>query len=617
MANKERFNWQWLSPCVCAVAFAVVGFIFLYVKNHDYLFMAQGQSLFVNTSAFLAERMAVPGGLLQWAGCYLTQFFYYPALGSSLLIIIWLATYFILLKTFKVGQMWTALGLIPLFALLCSTIDLGYWLYYLKMPGYWFVNSVGFLLCAVSMWISRHVRGWYSLIWIVLWTAIGYPLFGWSALLGTLYAAIFSAVTPTDNKTQKSVNVCVGVLSIVAMPLLWYQVYPQIRFDSIWTYGFPWFQAEKDSGSPWMVLPFYVVVASPLLLVAVERFVKLKEGKLGSLVTVAVIAAGAYLVSLANFDDYNYQAEMRMYKYAEDGEWDRILEESASLPGTPTRQMVTFKNLALLNTGQMGSMMYHYDNGGKPPVTRDSLKVRMVQTAAPMIYYCFGRLNFATRWSIENNVEFGVSINNLKVQARCALLNGEANLLKRYTNVMRNTMFYKEYAEELDMLSRNRAQLSKDQRFAVAKELHDSFSDVIDGDDGLCEMYILNYFGNTFNRSNKLTQELTLNYAMINKSIPMFWPKFFVYAQLHANEEMPIHYQEAAFLYGVLENKVDISQMPFDKQRIIERYSSFNQITQGMLKQGMTTEQVGESTRATFGDTFWWFYFFCRNVKSY
>ena len=143
------------------------------------------------------------------------------------------------------------------------------------------------------------------------------------------------------------------------------------------------------------------------------------------------------------------------------------------------------------------------------------------------------------------------------------------------------------------------------------------FSNILDGDQGLCEMYIINYFSNTMNKDNKLLQEVTLLYSLIQKDIQQFWPRFFLYATLHEKEQMPIHYQEAAYLYGNLEKEVDITKMPFDQQLVVSRYNQFNQMTQAYLKQGMSTEQIAEATKSMFGDTFWWFYFFCRDVKSY
>ena len=141
---------------------------------------------------------------------------------------------------------------------------------------------------------------------------------------------------------------------------------------------------------------------------------------------------------------------------------------------------------------------------------------------------------------------------------------------------------------------------------------------VLDGDNGLCEMYLLNYFSNTMNKDSKLLQELTLNYALIQKDIQLFWPRFFLYAQLHQDQDMPTHYQEAAYLYGNLEPQtVNIAGMPFDQQKVIERYQNFQQLSQSLLASGMKAPEVGEAMKSSYGDTFYWFYFFCRDIHSY
>ena len=102
---------------------------------------------------------------------------------------------------------------------------------------------------------------------------------------------------------------------------------------------------------------------------------------------------------------------------------------------------------------------------------------------------------------------------------------------------------------------------------------------------------------------------------MLSKESKLFWPKFALYDYLHKNEETPIHYQEAAYLYSILDN-IKISY-PFDQNKIINRYESFAQITRSMLDQGMTEAQVGEATKDLYGDTFWWFYFFVSDIETY
>ena len=104
---------------------------------------------------------------------------------------------------------------------------------------------------------------------------------------------------------------------------------------------------------------------------------------------------------------------------------------------------------------------------------------------------------------------------------------------------------------------------------------------------------------------------------MVQKDIQLFWPRFFIYARLHKGERMPTHYQEAALLYGNLEpQNVNISNMPFDK-KVKDDYAGFQQMSQSLVTAGMDNKQVGEAMKSTYGNTFFWFYFFSRNVYSY
>jgi hypothetical protein len=238
-----------------------------------------------------------------------------------------------------------------------------------------------------------------------------------------------------------------------------------------------------------------------------------------------------------------------------------------------------------------------------------------VHTIGPQLYYNYGKSNFACRWAIENSVEYGFSVEQLKMLTRTSLIAGEHRAARKYINLLRNTTFHRKWAEEWDKMLRSPKLYHRSTEYQNIKPLR-AFSNVLDGDDGLCEMYIINYFSRSISSVPKF-QEQTLVYALVQKDIELFWQRFFQYATIHASEPMPIHYQEAAYLYGDLEHKVDISQMPFDEQRIKQRYASFQQATQQMLSRGMSAEQVGEATRSIYGDTFWWFYFFCRNIQSY
>lgn len=618
------------------VAIAVLGGYYLVGCNSDVLFMAQSKSYFTTNPVFLRECMQLPGGFISWVASYLVQYFYHPAWGAGIMIAIWVASMWLSKLAFKVKGAWMAVLAIPVVCLLVSMIDMGYWIYYIKQTGYWFYGTVGyFFVMAMMVLHSSLKRKKIDRIITTTLVALTYSFAGWYTLLTLAYIAVMAIADnlqkpaqPEENLYEepkrnpllgKMVIVLFPLVLIGVVPLFSYQFYSAIRLEDAWTTGFPNFINDKMvSYTP--EIPFMVLAAIPLIFpfLPKEKDLKGKMVWVVYLVTIALMVASYIWVDKNNFQNYNYHAELRMYRATEEQEWDKVLDEMGNIPGNASRQMVLMKNIALMNKGEMGTRMFKYNNMGEPPTNGfDTLAVHMVQTAAPLIYYYHGKTNFTVRWCIENSVEFGYNFDNLKMLARCALIGGEMDAAKKYLDILSTSTFYKDWAQDLMPITEKPELIKKHHEFDTVRELRDHMGTVLDGDNGLCEMYLLNYFSNTMNKDDKLLQELTLNYAMVQKDIQLFWPRFFLYAQLHQGEEMPTHYQEAAYLYGNLEpQNVNISNMPFDA-KVKERYQGFQQLSQSLLQTGMQPKEVGEAMKSTYGDTFYWFYFFCRDVHSY
>ena len=613
-------KYAWFYPCIFALAFVAFAYIMLLAENSDYLWTAQDRSIFVGNSQFFKEKMAVPGGMGIWLGCYLTQFFYYPALGATILILLLLLSYYLTVKVFGFKGAWSALALIPVCALLASIIDIGYWIYYLKVPGYWFRETLGMFFMCIALYGFKHIKSLNLLkgagngLYVILWTLIGYLLFGWWGLLG---AIIMGCMSIGDRPVNTIITIACAIIAIVVIPWIAYYCYTSFRIEDAWTMGVPLFQNDKDT-SLILFVPFAIIFVAMIAFAFIDCK-KAASGKWDIIAGSIIAIVCGFLVTKANFSNENYHKEMRMHRAATEQRWDDVLEDAGNINGEPTREIVELKNLALLNKGTFGYNFAHYKNGGIEPAVFDSLHVHLVQTCGPLLYMYYGKENFATRWSIENEVEFGLNVTVAKTLTWAALIAGEKELARKYISILKTTTFHREWAERYEPLINDMKlvrDIEKYPEFAFSTEIYDHCGSVLDGDEGLVELYLINYFSHTQNKDSKLLNEITLAFACIGKDIQLFWPRFFLYAQLHKGEPMPRLYQEAAFLYGNLEHEIDISKMPFDKD-LVTSYNSFQQLSQAYLRQGMEPKQVGEAMLTNFGNNFWWFYFFCRDVKSY
>ena len=606
---------------VVTLAIIALSAFYLISRNSDVLFMAQTKEFFTTDRTFLEDCMSQPGGFISWIASFFIQFFYHPTLGASIMIAFWIASMLLSKFAFKVKSAWMAVLAIPVVCLLVSMIDTGYWIYYLKQTGYWFYGTIGYFLSMLMMFMYSFIKKRTDRIIATVLVAVTYPFCGWYTLLTLAYICVVSLTKLKHEKSlgDKIVLPTLPAVLIGIVPLIAYHLYAEIRIEDCWLMGFPRFTNDQLE-SFGREVPFIVLAAVPLLFPFLPKGKAIQGASAWmAYILTALILIGCYLwVDKNDFQNYNYHAEMRMHQAAEEQDWDKVLEEMSEIPGNASREMVLLKNIALLNKGEMGSKMFKYNNMGEPPTNGfDTLNVHMVQTAAPLIYYYHGKTNFSVRWCIENSVEYGFDFENLKMLARCSLVAGEMDAAKKYLTILKTSLYYKDWAERLMPITENPSLIKDYHEFDNVRTLYNHMGTVLDGDNGLCEMYLLNYFSNTMNSECKLLQELTLNYAMVQKDIQLFWPRFFLYAKLHPNQDMPIHYQEAAYLYGMLEPQtVNISGMPFDPS-IPTRYQSFQQVSQSLLQSGLQTKDVGESMKSSFGDTFWWFYFFSRGLHSY
>ena len=135
-------SWGWF--IVIIVLLAVAGFK-LVTRESELLLRAQELNLWLPTGLFWKTMMQYPGGAASWLATYLTQYFYYPWLGVSILCGMWLIICGLLVWTYRLRGPWVALtALIPL-ALMACFVQTGYWLYYQKLQGHLLVPTIGVL----------------------------------------------------------------------------------------------------------------------------------------------------------------------------------------------------------------------------------------------------------------------------------------------------------------------------------------------------------------------------------------------------------------------------------------------------------------------------------------
>jgi hypothetical protein len=93
-----------------------------------------------------------------------------------------------------------------------------------------------------------------------------------------------------------------------------------------------------------------------------------------------------------------------------------------------------------------------------------------------------------------------------------------------------------------------------------------------------------------------------------------FWYHFSRYVKLHPNQPIPIHYQEAAHLYGILEKRPDANRFPVGPD-VKERHERFDEMASQLS--GQDLPDVQKALEPIFGDTFYYHYYLMSNLPEY
>jgi len=571
----------------------------------------QEQNLFLDTPLFFRELMVQPGGLLSYAGCFLTQLLYYPVLGVAVLCALWWLLLWLMRRTFRVSETWAPLLLVPVALLLVANVDMGYWIYPVKLRGWYFVATLGMTAIVALLWAYRRLspsRLWRRLLLVAV-TVAGYPLMGTYALAATVLMALWCWRLDSQ-RWQAATDGVLALITVAAIPLLCYHyVYYQTNIVNLWWMALPTFKIlEEDT----MYYVPYALLAVCLLLLTLCRWdqaatsISKSKRRVQQAVVVIVLAATAAGVWKGWMKDENFHRESAMQYYADQARWEEVLAEAAKQQDVPTRSIVMLRNLALSRLGRQGSEQYLYRNGSKKPAVSFAPPSSMI--VGSLIYYHYGMLNDCHHMCIEGGVEFGWRVEHLKYMARCTLMSGETNALYKYTGLLKHTLFHGAWADHMETLQQQPQQRREDKETGPVTHML-QYPDAVGADHGYAERYLMNHLAK-MDSDDPYFQEQCLLATLWTKDSRLFWPRFANYLRQHPGQPIPRYYQEAAWLFASTENNAPF-EVPVDEM-VKQRYKAFT----GVLPRfdGMDIEEVREALYPVYGDTYFFEFYLTEDI---
>lgn len=606
--NQERDFQKWVNPSnlFLLVTFVFFAFYFLAIINENLVSRIQELSLFLPTKYFFVEHVKIPGGILTWLSTFFIQFFYYPWLGSLFFIILALLVQFLAIKAFSISSRLYVFTFVIPFALLLTVTQLGYMIYAVKLHYFIFTPLLGLSAVLLVFW------GYKSLMSLAIRTiaitfimGLVYPLIGFYALLTCGLVILFESqqFVVTKSKVHFIPVVTAIILSAILPNLLFVGFYTQLELARVYTIGLPeLYEPEQFCWIPFLAIAFVLLVC---------YFLSFRNHRNDVSLLTLLSGASVYFISLYglfhfSYSDANFQAELVMEKAASENRWTDVLSEARNQQDEPTRLMVMHSRLALQKLNRGGDELFSYPNGNKE--TNSPWPTQLQSISGKLFFYQYGKLNYSYQAAMDDMVERGMKVDDLKYMVKCALLNNELKLAQKYNDALKITLFYKDWSSKYQKYIDNPNLMVQDVEFAAILPLTHGANEMYDS--SILEKYLLDDFARNYATTHH-SLEIAIQNALILRNSKLFWPHFFQYLQL--NVRIPIHYQEAALLFSFYEGNKDLKNGIFDPSIV----AGFHEFEEFLDQNRANTKEMNKNLLApTFGHTFWYYFFFSAPIVS-
>lgn len=401
--------------------------------------------LFLFDDDYFLSRLTAPGGMACYVAEFLVQFYNNVTIGALIV-----ACLFMLLQRMTwrlmrpVSGMWYGLSFLPAVLMWMAMGDESVML-----------TSLVALLMVLAAMLGCPKGGRVRAVYAAVSIPLAYWLAGPLALGLALYIPWRRPAVGSVAKCLMMAAACVVVVAVCVAVSAYLLPYPLKRLSiGLYYYRF----VEVMPTLLWMVAALALLLAVGSSYLPVIRRPRGRWAVLGgSFLLLAVVAAvavpRAYDERKYTLMDYDYLVRANR--------WETIIQKSerrqADLPVS-----VCATNLALAMTGQLGERAFdffqHGAEGLLPRFERNFVSLQLIGEA----YFQLGLVNTAQRMTFEAMEaipNYNKSARAVKRLAETNLINGQYAVAQKYLNMLKKTIFYRNWALRTELLLSDEKQI--------------------------------------------------------------------------------------------------------------------------------------------------------------
>ena len=405
-----------------SILFGVFIFLFWGVLHPEYLNYHEQNQLFLFSWDYFAQRVVLPGGLADWIGEFLVQFYYYAWAGALVLALLFVALqrtilYQLLDRKTLVSQV---ASLFPVALLLWHMGDKEVLLSY----------TVSLLLATGVAGLMKGCRKWVLDILIL-------PVMYW--LAGPLAWVYIVLRAFSTSKWKVYILLAAYLLSLQYACIY---ILPQIPVGEVML-GINYYRVP----CVWHLLQFVIPVV-----IAVLPFVFRIKRKNIALPVIALAAVALGFVDDAKHYDKDMCETLKLDMLVRQERWDDVIQRAEDYQ-VKNAVGSCYVNLSLAMRRQLAERMFSFYQSGESALILPSVRDNISNIGSAEAFFRLGMVNSCLRYfsdlqeSILNRRKSGRFTQRI---AECHIVNGKYAVAQKQIDLLKQTLFYRSWALEAE-----------------------------------------------------------------------------------------------------------------------------------------------------------------------
>ena len=576
MTRRQTIISATLSAAFVLLTFAFFNFLYPYhIHYHE-------QFQFFRFSAdYFYDSVVVPGGLGDWITGFLVQFFYYAPIGSLILALLLGLIQFLTWKNMEKGSYASyPLSFLPAMMM------------FLFFGGEDNLVTAAVALAAslaAAFGLMKISRSDLRYIITVALIPVLYMLFGSISIITPVVVGLNSMLRKEDSK-EIEIFTYAAIAMAIATIIVARQCTPYPLNRLIFGVHYQRFSYVVPT------LAWLSVLSVPVAILAAQAMRKDRAFAISS--AIAILPAVCLFSISTDFHKerlFGYDFMTRMEQ------WNKILVTTDKHP-MDSPIAVECTNLALAKTGHLASDMFAFYQNGTAGLLPKYIRDHFTPGPTGTVYYNLGMINTAQTFFFEAQEgipDFQKSARFSQALAKTNLINRDYEVARKYVKALKQTIFYRKWAEHTEKLLDNPALIEAVPEYALLRSVRIRTRDFLFSQDEMDSMLGLLYLDNT---TNTIAMHYLLAWCLLRKDLPRF---------MECLQLLPIgydarHYQEATILYWSLNYDSPEGMPGFISKQVASQFTEFI----SDFRSGKDEELMQKK----YGKTYWFYYCYRLNT---